>query len=127
MTILPLWRDTAELASTFLTLVLISTPFFVERGELKEGEQPRRHPLVRAFRWWLAPLVDKWDGLSLNRFIAIIITLATSHKPLFHEGDVTAADNCAFVIAGSLAWGKDMWLAYIERSKTLAEKPNDAG
>ncbi len=73
--------------------------------------------LISAFKWCLAPLCDSWDGLSLNRFMAILFAIAATHGRFAHDSAITGWDIAAMVIAGSLAFGKDVWLAYIERKK----------
>ena len=72
---------------------------------------------VSAFKWTLAPLCDSWDGLSLNRFLAIAFGIAAVHGRLFHDASITAMDNVLAAIAGSLAFGKDVWIAWLEHKK----------
>lgn len=81
------------------------------------------HELRRWWRWFFAPLCDDWRGLSLNRFLAVLFGVAASigalQKP---KTPLTGWDIAAMGIAGSLAFGKDVWLAYIYRKKE--EKPD---
>lgn len=74
------------------------------------------HMLRRWYRWLFAPFVDDWHGLSLNRFLAVMFGVA-SVWPVFQKPSqaLTMVDVCFAVIAGSLAFGKDIWLAYIQR------------
>lgn len=80
------------------------------------------HELRRWWKWTVAPLVDGYSGLSLNRFLAVLFGLAATHGRFAHEQPLTMVDVCFAVIAGSLAFGKDIWLAYIQRGAQGVEK-----
>ena len=67
-----------------MTVVLIAAGAVLLLGALAEGygyhseeQEKRHHPLQRAVMWLLAPFVERWQGLSLTRFIAIFIAAAT--------------------------------------------------
>lgn len=68
--------------------------------------------------WWLwatAPLVDGREGLSLNRFLAILAGLAATHGRFAHEAPLTGWDTAFMTISGSLAFGKDVFVAFLLR------------
>jgi len=71
----------------------------------------------RAFTWLFAPLCDDWHGLSLNRFIAIVFAAAAVHGRLFHDVPVTMNDVLLATLAGALSFGKDTFLAWVNRKK----------
>lgn len=73
--------------------------------------------VCRAFTWLFAPLCDDWKGLSLNRFIAIVFAAAAVHGRLVHDVPITVNDLVMAGIAGSLSFGKDVWLAWVNRKK----------
>jgi membrane protein implicated in regulation of membrane protease activity len=80
--------------------------------------EQRTHWIERGLVWTLAPFVDNWTGLSLNRFLAVMFGVSavwpvyrTPSLPISWQGVALA------VISGSLAWGKDVFLAYINRKK----------
>ena len=73
--------------------------------------------LWSGWRWLLAPLCDDWSGLSLNRFIAILFAVSAVHGRLAHDVPITVNDILLAVLAGSLSFGKDVWLAYLNRKK----------
>ncbi len=72
---------------------------------------------MRAFVWLFAPLCDDWQGLSLNRFMAIVFAAAAVHGRLFHDVPLTPNDLVMAGVAGSLSFGKDVWLAWVNRKK----------
>lgn len=55
----------------FLTIALVDSIRF------PEGDVRRHHWVQRAFMWVLALVVEKWEGLSLVRFIAVWTAVAT--------------------------------------------------
>lgn len=71
----------------------------------------------RFYHWLFAPLCDNWKGLSLNRFLAVLFGLAATWG-VFQKISVplTWPDIAAMVVSGSLAFGKDVFLAYINRN-----------
>lgn len=69
------------------------------------------------WEFWMAPFVDKYNGLSLNRFLAILFAIAATHGRLAHDSPLTGWDNTMATIAGALAFGKDTFLAYLNRRK----------
>ena len=71
--------------------------------------------LWTAWKWLLAPLCDSWDGLSLNRFIAILFAIAAVHGRLYHDQAIGWTDITMAVIAGSLSFGKDCFMIFLER------------
>ena len=75
------------------------------------------HELRRWWKWTIAPLVDGYSGLSLNRFLACVFGLAATHGRFAHEEKLGGWDVAAMVIAGSLAFGKDVWTAYLQRKQ----------
>lgn len=68
--------------------------------------------------WLLAPLVDSWEGLSLNRFLAIGFAWTAVHGRLFHDQPITGWDLAMATLAGALAFGKDVFLDFLENRKT---------
>lgn len=86
---------------------------------------------VRAFQWTFAFLCDEWSGLSLNRFLAIAFALDACHVRLVRfqflrdSLPTTWQDIAMAIIAGSLAFGKDVWLSYLEHKK-CAPPPESA-
>lgn len=78
----------------------------------------RTHWVRRGFVWIAAPFVDNWTGLSLNRFLAVMFGVAAVY-PVFQKPTVplTWVSLGFAVVSGSLAWGKDVFLAYINRKK----------
>lgn len=75
------------------------------------------HELRRWWRWTVAPLVDGYSGLSLNRFLAVLFGLAATHGRFAHEDKLGGWDVAMATIAGSLAFGKDIWTAFLNRKK----------
>jgi hypothetical protein len=76
----------------------------------------RRHNTAkRVLIWTLAPFVDEWNGLSLNRFLAILFGVAATHGRFVHDTALTGWDMGFAIVAGSLAFGKDTWAAYLNR------------
>lgn len=73
--------------------------------------------VCRAFTWLAAPLCDDWHGLSLNRFIAIVFAAAAVHGRLFHDVAITMNDVLLATLAGALSFGKDTFLAWVNRKK----------
>lgn len=73
--------------------------------------------IPKAFRWLHAPIVDTWPGISLNRLLAMLFASAAVHGSLMHERPVTLADIGMATLAGALAFGKDAFLAFVERNK----------
>ena len=71
--------------------------------------------VCRAFTWVFAPLCDDWSGLSLNRFIAIVFAAAAVHGRLFHDVPITGPDVLLATLAGALSFGKDTFLAWVNR------------
>lgn len=62
----------------FLTVLLHgAVAAAYEKRPLCEGEERRHHPIQRGVMWMLAVLVEKWQGLSLTRFLAIGIFFGT--------------------------------------------------
>ena len=80
------------------------------------------HELRRWWRWMFAPLCDGWSGLSLNRFLAVLFGMAATHGRFAHEEKLTMIDVCFATLAGSLAFGKDVWVAYLQRK--LKDEPD---
>jgi hypothetical protein len=73
------------------------------------------HELRRWWRWFFAPLCDDWKGLSLNRFLAVLFGLAGALGSLSKPRvPLTGWDVATMVIAGSLAFGKDVWVNYLQ-------------
>lgn len=69
------------------------------------------------FHFWMAPLVDSYTGLSLNRFLAIVLTIAAVHGRFVDDKPLTAMDLCFAVLGASLAFGKSVFLSYLDRKK----------
>ena len=82
------------------------------------------HELRRWWRWMFAPFVDDWRGLSLNRFLAVLFGVAAVW-PVFQKPSqsLTVTGLGFAAISGSLAWSKDVWLAYINRKSGGKEEP----
>lgn len=79
------------------------------------GSGERRHRYVlRAVMWAFAPFVDSWDGLSLNRFLSVMFALTAVHGRLVHDAAVTGWDCTMAATAGALAFGKDVFIAFLE-------------
>lgn len=74
------------------------------------------------WRWLFAPMCDDWRGLSLNRFLAVLFGAAGT-SGVFQKPRValTGWDVAAMVIAGSLAFGKDVWISYLNRAHSKEE------
>ena len=82
-----------------------------------EGQPERRtHYVLRVAMWLLAPLVDSWNGLSLNRFLAIMFASAAVKGAHWKGTGVSWPDVALAAVAGSLAFGKDVWMAYVNRN-----------
>lgn len=77
----------------------------------------RTHWVRRGFIWVAAPFVDNWSGLSLNRFLAVLFAIAATHGRFMDDKPLTMVDVCFAVIAGSLAFGKDVWVSYLQRKQ----------
>ena len=75
-------------------------------------------------KFLLAPLVDSWDGLSLNRFLAILFALNACHVHLVHwqlvrdNSPSSWQDIALATLAGSLAFGKDLFEIFLTRKAT---------
>ena len=84
------------------------------------------HEFRRWWKWTFAPFVDDWHGLSLNRFLAVMFGVAAV-VPAFQKPPqpLTAIGLGYAFISGSLAWGKDVFLAYINRKNN--DKAADNG
>lgn len=63
-----------------------------------------------------APFVDNWSGLSLNRFLATLFAIAATHGRFVHDDALTGWDVAMATVAGSLAFGKDIWTAFLNRN-----------
>lgn len=71
-------------------------------------------------RWWrfyMAPLCDSYRGLSLNRFLAVLFGVASTHNVFVHDKALTAGDVAMATVAGALALGKDAFIAFVNRGK----------
>ena len=77
----------------------------------------RTHHILRCIMWLLAPFVDSWNGLSLNRFLAVLFAVAATHGRFAHDAAITLNDVMLATLAGSLAFGKDMFIAFLNRKK----------
>lgn len=75
----------------------------------------RVHWVARGVVWGLAPLVDGWSGLSLNRFLAIGFGVTAVHGRLGHDLALTGWDCTMATISGSLAFGKDLFTVFLTR------------
>ena len=73
--------------------------------------------LWRGWRWLLAPLCDGWEGLSLNRFLAVGFGVAAVHGRLWHDVPITGWDVSLATLAGSLSFGKDVMLQFLRSKK----------
>lgn len=71
---------------------------------------------LRTMLWFLNVVSDE-HGLSLNKFIAVFICFVIWHDTVIHEHGLTGATNWALVIAGSLAFGKYVWIAFLNRNQ----------
>jgi hypothetical protein len=81
-------------------------------------EQVKRHNYVlRVIMWLLAPFVDSWDGLSLNRFLAILFGTGAVRSVHWKGGEISWPDVAMAVVAGALSFGKDVFLAYLDRKQ----------
>lgn len=82
-----------------------------------EPQENRRgqHPVMRVFCWCLAPLVDSWEGLSLNRFLAILFAIAAVHGRFMDDKPMTLNDDLLATLAGALAFGKDAFFKFLDR------------
>lgn len=83
------------------------------------SEKRGQHPCKRVLIWCLAPFVDSWTGLSLNRFLAILFAVAATHGRFAHDAPLTAADVTLATLAGSLAFGKDIFMGFLNRNKEV--------
>jgi hypothetical protein len=82
------------------------------------------HPFVPRHRWWLraamwtlAPFVDSWEGLSLNRFLSVFFAVVGSHGRLVHDVPLTAIDLSVLILSGALAFSKDVFIDFLNRRK----------
>lgn len=65
-------------------------------------------------KWLLAAVTNSWDGLSLNRLLAILFGWTAVHGQLFHDKGLLGLDVVAMVIAGSLSFGEHAWNSYLD-------------
>ena len=77
----------------------------------------RRNLPLRIFMWALAPLVERWRGLSLTRFIAVFICVLVGHEVFVHERALSGVDIWALVLAIATAFGKKVFVAFLNRSQ----------
>lgn len=89
-------------------------------GAKPEHDRRGHHRALRVFMWTLAPCVDSWTGLSLNRFLAILFAVASTHGIFWHDRPPTVTDLGFATLAGALAFGKDTWLAWVNRGGAQA-------
>ncbi len=71
---------------------------------------------VRFLHFWFAPWVDHWRGLSLTRFIAVVLTVAAVHGSLIHEQPITGMDVTMATLAVCTALGGKYILAFLNRT-----------
>lgn len=81
------------------------------------------HELRRWWKWSAALFVDDWHGLSLNRFLAVLFGLAATHGRFAHDQPITVNDVLMATLAGSLAFGKDVWLMFLQKKNPDLLKP----
>lgn len=77
--------------------------------------EQRTHWVRRGFIWVAAPFVDNWSGLSLNRFLAVYFAVASTHGRFVHDEPLTWVDLGMATLSAGLAWGKDVFLAFLNR------------
>src|ERR1035437_9136265 len=79
----------------------------------------RTHWVRRGFVWIAAPFVDNWSGLSLNRFLAVLFGV-TAVWPVLQKAitPITWPGVALATVAGSLAFGKDIWTAFLNRDRS---------
>lgn len=80
-----------------------------------EPNRRGQHPVLRVLMWGLAPLADNLEGLSLNRFLAILFAVAAVHGRLVHDSPITGWDVLLATLAGGLAFGKDCYMKFLDR------------
>ncbi len=76
------------------------------------------HTIRRWYKWAFALFVDDWHGLSLNRFLAVLFGIAATSGVFQHPRlALTGWDVAMATLAGSLAFGKDIFLAFLNRHR----------
>ncbi len=75
----------------------------------------RTNYVLRVTMWLLAPFVDSWTGLSLNRFVAVLFASAAVKGAHWKGTGVSWPDVALAVVAGALCFGKDVFMAYINK------------
>lgn len=69
----------------------------------------------RVAEWFLAPLVDKWRGLSLTRLIAIFCCIAVGNDTFVQGHTLDWVDFAVLALAVAAAFGKLTYQAFLQR------------
>lgn len=69
---------------------------------------------MRLVRWFLAPFVDGWEGLSLTRFLAIYFAVVVGHA--IEAGHAISGNTVWLAIAAAaIAFGKSTFTFFLRR------------
>lgn len=74
---------------------------------------------VRVWRWLMAPLVDRWEGLSLTRFLAIGIFVLVWHA-VEDRHNMSATTVSLLFLAVATAFGKATFTMLAQRTSITA-------
>lgn len=94
----------------------------VKHEARRESDRP---PEVAIMHFLLAPVVDHWRGLSLVRFIAILLAIAATHGRFVDDKPLTWQDIVMATLAVCAALGGKYVLAFL--NSKMAPNATPAG